>query len=203
MAVEENPSTGPRTEEGKQRSSQNSLKHGIFARTILIPGESQEDFDKLLYHYKRDYQPKGEPEEDLIRLLAETEWRRRRIPLLEAEAFNQALEAGDLECKFMHTYGIYEQRLNRTFQLTLKTFLAARDARRRETAVRFQIAAAIYKDQSVHGMSWNPPDDGFVFSAELMEQKYQLVDHILEARQIGFLVIDELDLATFLSEHAQ
>ena len=34
-------STGPRTEEGKARSSQNSLKHGVFAKTIVLPGESQ------------------------------------------------------------------------------------------------------------------------------------------------------------------
>ena len=32
-------STGPRTEEGKARSSQNGLKHGLLARDAVMAGE--------------------------------------------------------------------------------------------------------------------------------------------------------------------
>lgn len=32
-------STGPRTEKGKARVSQNALKHGLLARDAILPGE--------------------------------------------------------------------------------------------------------------------------------------------------------------------
>ena len=41
-------STGPRTPEGKTRSSQNASKHGLTAREIVIAPGEQEEFDDLL-----------------------------------------------------------------------------------------------------------------------------------------------------------
>jgi len=38
-------STGPRTEEGKAASSLNSLKHGLTAKTVLLPGEDPALFE--------------------------------------------------------------------------------------------------------------------------------------------------------------
>ena len=36
-------STGPRTSEGKNRSSQNASKHGLTAREVVIPPGEQEE----------------------------------------------------------------------------------------------------------------------------------------------------------------
>ncbi|MHC4795738.1 MAG: hypothetical protein ACYTF1_03755, partial [Planctomycetota bacterium] len=56
-------STGPKTPEGKARSSQNALKHGLLARQILIndddPNEKTEDFDQLLSDLVDELQPDG------------------------------------------------------------------------------------------------------------------------------------------------
>ena len=41
-------STGPRTSEGKTRSSQNSYKHGLTAREVVIAPGEQEEFDDQL-----------------------------------------------------------------------------------------------------------------------------------------------------------
>jgi hypothetical protein len=56
-------STGPKTPEGKEKSSQNSRKHGFFARNPLPPGE---EGDKLWQYYSdvvagiwEHYQPVG------------------------------------------------------------------------------------------------------------------------------------------------
>ena len=38
-------STGPKTREGKERSRTNALKHGLTAETLLLPGESAEEFE--------------------------------------------------------------------------------------------------------------------------------------------------------------
>ena len=38
-------STGPRTDAGKQRSSQNALRHGLTARTAVLPSEDQAAYE--------------------------------------------------------------------------------------------------------------------------------------------------------------
>ena len=48
-------STGPRTDAGKQRSSQNALKHGVYAVDSVIPGEDPADFDKLCDEFGQRY----------------------------------------------------------------------------------------------------------------------------------------------------
>jgi hypothetical protein len=40
-------STGPRTPEGKTRSSQNASKHGLTARQVVIAPGEQEEFHQL------------------------------------------------------------------------------------------------------------------------------------------------------------
>ena len=39
-------STGPRTESGKQRSSQNALSHGLTARTAVLPTEDPDTYQR-------------------------------------------------------------------------------------------------------------------------------------------------------------
>jgi hypothetical protein len=38
-------STGPRTAQGKEKASQNSVTHGLFAREGVIRGEDREEFE--------------------------------------------------------------------------------------------------------------------------------------------------------------
>jgi hypothetical protein len=196
MTELENQSTGPRTEEGKQRSSQNALKHGLFAtKSFLLPGESQEEFDKLLYRYHREYQPKGATEEDLVLHLAHTEWRRRRIPILEADSIEISLESGDAERKFMHTYSIYDQRFNRILQSTLKTLGEIQARRKKENAVHFRIAVILYSYNKTNNIPWNPADDEFVFSPALLDRQLSLANRIREANteDIHLATDDEID----------
>ena len=40
------PSTGPRTAEGKLASSANALSHGLTARNPLLPGENLEQYQE-------------------------------------------------------------------------------------------------------------------------------------------------------------
>jgi len=103
-------STGPRTEEGKTRSSQNSLKHGVFAKTIVLPGESQEEFDTLLAGLHKDHSPVGETESNLVRGLAEIQWRLNRLRRYEAAATDEAFETGNFESKAILNCTLIEQR---------------------------------------------------------------------------------------------
>ena len=76
-------STGPRTEEGKTRSAQNALKHGLLARDTVLPGEDPADFDSQLSALEADIQPANSLEFELVRQIADAQWRMRRLTRLE------------------------------------------------------------------------------------------------------------------------
>jgi len=200
MTETENKLGGPRTEEGKQRSSQNAIKHRLFALSFLLPGETQDEYDRHLYRYNKEYQPKGATEEDLVRQLAETEWRRRRIPALEADSILKSLETGDTERKFINTYSIYDQRFNRILVTTLKTLTEIQAKRKRLNALHFRVAIIVYKFTKEKNIPWNPADDGFVFSRSHLDRRLNLVDTVREANKTGghFATDDEMD--TFISQ---
>jgi hypothetical protein len=88
-------STGPRTAAGKAKSSQNARKHGLCSRketkSTLLPGENAADFESLIAEFEELFQPANALEQALVRQLADTEWRMRRVPRLEAATFAYAL----------------------------------------------------------------------------------------------------------------
>jgi hypothetical protein len=77
-------STGPLTEEGKQRSSMNAMTHGIFSTIPLLPGENLEQFKLLEEEIIKAYQPMDAMECLLVQRLYLTCM--RQIRLREAEA---------------------------------------------------------------------------------------------------------------------
>lgn len=80
-------STGPRTPEGKARSSQNARKHGLTGVLPITTGEGKEDLEAFesmrigLYDY---WQPEDWQEEHLVELLAGDYWRLQRAGRYEA-----------------------------------------------------------------------------------------------------------------------
>jgi hypothetical protein len=51
------PNPPPRTPAGKIKSSRNAVTHGCCSKTVILPDESQEEFDQLLEDWLDDYQP--------------------------------------------------------------------------------------------------------------------------------------------------
>lgn len=80
-------STGPRTPQGKARSSQNSFKHGLYSKHLVMPGEDPAELDSLKAGLIAEHQPVNDTESILVNELAEHFWRIRRMRRLEAEAF--------------------------------------------------------------------------------------------------------------------
>ena len=85
-------STGPRTEEGKSRVSKNALKHGLLARDTVMPGEDPADFDRQLSALEADIQPANSLEFELVRQIADSQWRMRRLTRLETGFLAAALD---------------------------------------------------------------------------------------------------------------
>jgi len=84
--------TGPRTQQGKERSKRNALKHGLFSKLALLKSESRADFDALHNGLREDRQPVGTLEEILVEKVASDFWRLRRLAIAEAAEIQAAKE---------------------------------------------------------------------------------------------------------------
>jgi hypothetical protein len=80
-------SSGPKTPEGKAKSSMNRLTHGFASAQSIIPGESHEAFIALLDELLIEHQPKTPTEEILVEKMAQTQWLTQRALNLQGEAF--------------------------------------------------------------------------------------------------------------------
>jgi hypothetical protein len=74
-------SRGPKTEEGKTRSAQNALKHGLRAeRFVLLPDEDAAEFEAKEAALVEDLAPEGALEGILVRRIARAARRLSRRP---------------------------------------------------------------------------------------------------------------------------
>jgi len=85
-------STGPRSEEGKQRSSRNALRHGLTAETVVEPLEDPEDYKLFEEAIAAEYDGESAVERELVLRLASLLWRLRRASAIEATLFELAAE---------------------------------------------------------------------------------------------------------------
>ena len=53
-------STGPKSAAGKQRVAQNALKHGLSAKTVVLPHEDAEEYQHRRLTWKRELGPLGD-----------------------------------------------------------------------------------------------------------------------------------------------
>ena len=80
-------STGPRTEEGKQRSRCNALRHGLTAETVITALENVGDYQSFEESITSDYQARSATERELVSRLASVLWRLRRSTGIETGLF--------------------------------------------------------------------------------------------------------------------
>jgi hypothetical protein len=81
-------SRGPVTPAGKVCSAANSRRHGLASASILLDGESQEDFQLLRQDFINQFQPQTAVETDLVDVMAIARWRLRRLLEVEAHMFD-------------------------------------------------------------------------------------------------------------------
>ena len=88
-------SRGPRTDEGKARSSLNALTHGLTARgAIVLPlVERAEDWSAHLAGFVAALRPVGAVERELVERMAAITWRLRRVERVEAAVIGATLTA--------------------------------------------------------------------------------------------------------------
>ena len=88
-------STGPVTPAGLAISSQNSRKHGLCSKQIVLPGEDPAEYDALRESLLDDYAPANETERTLVEEVAAGSWRLARARRHETAILKKLM--GDAE----------------------------------------------------------------------------------------------------------
>ena len=151
-------SHGPKTEDGRRAVSLNAVKHGLSAETVVLPNESQEEYQAELDDYLQHFAPANKPEADLVRQLTAAHWRLARYTAIETSLFDIQMEKSrkyvDKEWKnidegrrvalaFEALSGAhsplallnrYQARLHHEYQRILKALLQLQAARRADQA---------------------------------------------------------------------
>jgi len=86
-------STGPRSVEGKAASSQNALKFGIHAQSLIVPGEDLEEFAALARQYQQQFRPTGPIETALVETIVRSQWMMSRYARIEAQVISTQVAA--------------------------------------------------------------------------------------------------------------
>jgi hypothetical protein len=76
-------STGPKTPEGKAASSQNSARHHLTSKQVVIPGEDPAAFDAHRADLIASLKPANAIESELVEELAANSWRLKRAHRIE------------------------------------------------------------------------------------------------------------------------
>jgi len=189
-------STGPRTEAGKQCSSLNALRHGLTARSAVIPSEHPAAYQQHCRQFMDEYQPATPTETQLVQQLADTSWRINRIPLLEAgvleRAANPPTEHAAIDFDIVDAHRLLANltlnstRLSRQFQKTLDQLREIQLDRRTHQRRELKDAAAILELHKYEGVPWEPSDHGFVFSKDQVERCSQRMMRQNQARHVAF-----------------
>ena len=193
-------STGPRSAEGKARSSQNAIKHGLTAATPVLASEDRAAYGAHCRRFLDEYQPATPTETQLVQELAGTSWRLNRIPLLEADVLDRAANPPTEEARIQFDIvdahrllaglGLHSARLSRQFQKTLATLNQIQTSRREQERRDLKDAAALLELHKHKGIPWEPADHGFVFSRDQVERFAERAMRQSQARQMVYSRLD-------------
>jgi hypothetical protein len=159
-------STGPKTPEGKARTSMNALKHGLAGQTILLPSEHAADLQRFQKEYFDELRPKGVLERQLTQTLADLGWALNRASAIENNIFAMgqfanahlietddtrvltAMVAAKTASKQVHDlekYSRYEQRKLKMYTQTMNQLRELQKERREEEKHQLVTAASSTK----------------------------------------------------------
>ncbi|WAT17018.1 hypothetical protein OZN62_08690 [Aurantiacibacter sp. MUD11] len=111
-------STGPRTEEGKRRSSLNAFRHGVLSKTAVADHEDAFDYDLLLMALKGDFKPATAVELILVERITNLIWREKRLATAEADMIDNIHDKADVFGLFLcdRHLGLQDQQLVGRYQ---------------------------------------------------------------------------------------
>jgi len=176
-----NRSTGPRTVEGKKRSSLNALRHGLTGQTVVLPGEDLEAYGKSCVDFIYHLSPKGPLERQYVQTIVDFSWRLNRLRASEQNMLSfSARQCQDqappdpVLGKAQARPGLREasQRSQQLKSPPVKALQADRHADERDMLLKAAALKAHHDSeqaQQPQPLPYDPQADGFVFSRETID----------------------------------
>src|SRR5579864_5301481 len=106
-------STGPKTPEGKAACSMNALRHGLRARSVVLPGEDPTEFHQLCNDLESEWHPKSRTEQFYVEQMAVSQWKLTRMEVVEVNIFKDA--GAKTQVPLLDRLWQAEHRLERSF----------------------------------------------------------------------------------------
>ncbi len=176
-------STGPRTDAGRNASSKNAVKHGLFVGDLAkhLSGEQFERYQSFIEGIVKDLHPVGDLEVHLAQRVADIQFRLELLRTAELKIYmDVAILSATMEGCLMKTgnpmglASLYDQRFQRSFSKTLEEFRHAQQIRvdqEKQAIEELKAIAAAHMQQNV---PFDPARFGFVISSELLLSKVRL-----------------------------
>ena len=180
-------SSGPRSEDGKRRSSLNARRHNLTGQVTAMTEEDRIAHDAFSTSFIKAMAPEGALELQLAQRIATDSWRLNRASAIEDNIFALGFSdhSGDMdvdhpelhaaltaartfsrEAKSIELLTLYEQRINRSIQKNLALLQQLQAARKAE----LKHAAKLVQSNEVKALPAEPTKgltaNGFVFSNE-------------------------------------
>src|SRR5262244_3631832 len=101
-------STGPRTEEGRAAVRLNAVKHGLCAKTLVLPDEDEAEFHAILDDLQDTFKPANRAEVILVRQMALAAWRMDRANHIEGAFFHFEIKSdADMRDQYFPDLDLY------------------------------------------------------------------------------------------------
>ena len=149
-------STGPRTPEGKAAVSLNALRHGLFAKAVVLPGENRESFNQLCDDLEKEWQPQTRTEQEYVEEMAACYWKKIRLQVAENSILAQDA-AGKDQIRLADVIWKAQARMQRAFTRAQHDLQDLQKERRRATAPP---AEAPRPEKSPSAEASRPPQNG-------------------------------------------
>ena len=118
-------SSGPVSSEGKAKASPNSYTHGFTTDAVLLAPQEIPPYEKLVAIVLEHYKPKGPMEQEVVRAIADLEWKLKKATVSEHGIFakgrreNEHLLLDDDDPDIETRFFIMEGEIQHTYSRTL------------------------------------------------------------------------------------
>jgi hypothetical protein len=156
-------SCGPKTPEGKAAVRLNALIYGLRARTLIIPGENQEEYQQSHDTLVSELQPIGEVERMQIQQMAIAHWLLARIAYGESRIYQEDVVI-ERQLSLLRQVGTERTRLERSFYTALHELQRLQEKREAKAEKQAQAAAAQTKPAAKPPARQPEPPPAYVMS---------------------------------------